>query len=150
MDDDLRPLANSRGIPSDGSPRVLIADDDKAVQTLIVAVLKRRGYDTETVRNGVEAIEKIASSDYVAILLDLMMPVADGYEVIAYLERMAPKILSENVIVLTAVSNSELRRLDGKPIFRFIRKPFDLYGLASAVSDCSRRHDLGRATAALG
>ena len=136
MDDDSQLVVSGGDVSLDGPPRVLIADDDRAVRSLLVTVLSRRGYVIDTVQNGAEAIEKIAASEYVAILLDLMMPVVDGYEVIAYLEQTAPRVLSSRVIVLTAVSNTDLRRLDGKSIFRIIRKPFDLTDLASAVAGC--------------
>ncbi len=141
MDDDVRLPVSTGKVPLDEPPRLLIVDDDHAVRALLVTVLKREGYAIDAVRNGAEAIEKIATSEYAAILLDLMMPVVDGYEIISYLERTAPKTLSACVIVLTAVSNAELRRLEGKPIFRIIRKPFDIDELASAVAECVRGRD---------
>jgi chemosensory pili system protein ChpA (sensor histidine kinase/response regulator) len=144
MTDDSRVAVSVGDVSVDGPLRVLIADDDRAVRALLVTVLARRGYVIDTVQNGAEAMQKIAASDYFAILLDLMMPVADGYEVIAYLEKTAPKVLSSKVIVLTAVSNAELRRLEGKSIFRILRKPFDLTDLANAVADCAPHADLSR------
>jgi CheY-like chemotaxis protein len=142
MHDDSRLQADNGDVSLDGPLRVLIADDDRAVRSLLVTVLTRQGYAVDSVQNGAEAIQKLAASEYFAILLDLMMPIADGYEVIAYLERTAPKVLSSKVIVLTAVSNADLRRLEGKSIFRIIRKLFDITDLASAVADCAPRPDL--------
>jgi CheY-like chemotaxis protein len=136
MADDFQVAVSGGDVSLDRPPRVLIADDDRAVRALLITVLARRGYVIDAVQNGAEAIQKLAASEYFAILLDLMMPVADGYEVIAYLEKTAPEVLSSRVIVLTAVSNAELRRLDGKSIFRILRKPFDLTDLANAVADC--------------
>jgi CheY-like chemotaxis protein len=144
MDEDSRLAVSSGDVSLDGPLRVLIADDDRAVRALLVTVLARLGYVIDTVQNGAEAMQKLAASEYFAILLDLMMPISDGYEVIAYLERTAPKVLSTRVIVLTAVSNAELRRLDGKSIFRILRKPFDLTDLANAVAACPPPGDLSR------
>ena len=115
---------------------MLVADDDNTVRTLISTVLTRQGFVVEAVRNGDEAIQKIATLDYQAILLDLMMPLASGYEVITYLERTAPERLRSCVIVVTAVSTADLRRLDGKTFFRVVQKPFDLDDLVATVTEC--------------
>jgi two-component system response regulator AtoC len=125
---------------------VLVADDDAAIRTLLAAVLTRKGFEVETVRNGAEAIQKICGSNYAAILLDLMMPVTNGLEVIAYLERTAPDRLKQCVIVLTAVANVDLQRLDGKPVYRVIRKPFDLDELVNTVVECADGHALPAAS----
>ena len=118
-------------------PRVLVVDDDKAIRTLVTTVLVRSGYSVETARNGDEAIETIVGSEFEAIILDLMMPKVDGFEVLERLERMAgSERLKRCVIVLTAVSEKDLRKLDGSRVFRVIRKPFDLAELVGAVSEC--------------
>jgi CheY-like chemotaxis protein len=82
----------------------------------------------------------IASREFDAIVLDLMMPKVDGFEVIERLERTVPDRLRRNVIVLTAVANKELRKLDEKRVFRIIRKPFDLDELVVAVTECVNGH----------
>jgi DNA-binding response OmpR family regulator len=115
---------------------VLIVEDDEAVRALIRTLMTRAGFTVDVARNGLEAIKKIAASSFDAILLDLNIPLVSGFEVIAELERSAPHILRERVIVLTAVSNQELRRLDGKHIFRIIQKPFDVDDLVSTVTAC--------------
>jgi CheY-like chemotaxis protein len=118
------------------TPRLLVVDDDKAIRSLLTAVLSRKGYSVETARNGQEAIEVIAGKKFEAIILDLMMPKVDGFEVIEHLARTAPEQLKRCVIVLTAVASKDLRKLDGTRVFRVIRKPFDLGELMSAVSEC--------------
>ena len=126
------------------SDRVLVVDDDEAIRTLLSAVLKRKGFAVETVRNGKDAIQKIRTTEYAAILLDLMMPEVDGYDVIAHLERTAPDVLCDCVIVVSAVSTKDLERLEGKSILRIIRKPFDLDELTATVVACTdaRRAEL--------
>ena len=111
-------------------------DDDKAIRTLLTTVLKRKGFWVETARNGEEAIEIIAGMKFAAIVLDLMMPRVDGFEVIDYLERSEPDRLKHCVIVLTAVANRDLVKLDGRRVFRILRKPFDLEELINVVTEC--------------
>ncbi len=124
---------------SDASPppRVLVVDDDSAIRTLITTVLVRNGYSVETARNGDEAIQTIVGSEFDAVILDLMMPKVDGFEVIEHMERTSgSELLKRCVIVLTAVSEKDLRKLDVRRVFRVIRKPFDLAELLGAVSEC--------------
>ena len=118
------------------TPRLLVVDDDKAIRSLLTAVLSRKGYSVETARNGEEALEVIAVKTFEAIILDLMMPKVDGFEVIEHLARTAPEQLKRHVIVLTAVASKDLRKLDGSRVFRVLRKPFDLDELLSVVTDC--------------
>jgi CheY-like chemotaxis protein len=118
-------------------PRVLVVDDDNAIRTLLTTVLTRNGYSVESVHNGEEAIETIVGSEFDAIILDLMMPKVDGFEVIEQLERMeGSERLKRCVIVLTAVSEKDLRKLDDSLVFRVIRKPFDLAELVGTVGEC--------------
>ena len=117
-------------------PRVLVVDDDVAIRTLLETVLARNGYSVESVRNGEEAIESMDGNRFDAIILDLMMPKVDGFEVIEYLDRTDPERLKRCVIVLTAVASKDLRKLDGSRVFRVIRKPFDLNELVGAVAEC--------------
>jgi CheY-like chemotaxis protein len=120
-------------------PRVLIAEDDASICTLLVAVLKREGFTCEVARNGLEAIRLLTPGKYAAVLLDLMMPVVSGFEVIEHLERTAPEELHACVIVLTAVAEKDLKRLHGKPVFRVLRKPFDMVELLVAIRECVAR-----------
>ena|ERR1700741_5017009 len=120
--------------------RVLIVDDDKSIRTLLTTVLTRKGFSVEAAQNGDEAIDVISDRKFDAIILDLMMPKVDGFEVIEHLERTVPDRLRRNVLVLTAVANKELRKLDEKQIFRIIRKPFDLDEVIEAVTECVNGH----------
>jgi CheY-like chemotaxis protein len=108
---------------------------------LLTAILTRRGFAVHAVKNGAEAIDAIVAADFDAIILDLMMPIVDGFEVITHLERVAPRSLKHCVIVLTAASTKDLGKLDGKKVFRVIRKPFDLDQLVEIVTECVDDHD---------
>ncbi len=121
-------------------PRVLVVDDDKSIRILLTTVLTREGFSVETAQNGDDAIEVIASREFAAIVLDLMMPKVDGFEVVEHLERTISDRLRRGVIVLTAVANKELSKLDEKQVFRVIRKPFDLDELVEAVTECVNGH----------
>jgi two-component system response regulator AtoC len=112
---------------------VLIVEDDDAIRALLTVVLRRDGFLAESVTNGQVAVDRLAEHRYDVILLDLMLPVMNGLEVIAHIERAD---LMGCVIVLTAAAEPEVRKIDGKPVFAILRKPFDLAHLLSTVQEC--------------
>jgi CheY-like chemotaxis protein len=116
--------------------RVLIAEDDPAIRTMLRAMLAREGFVVESAVDGQEAIEKIQQSAFDAILLDLMMPRVSGLDVIEYLERISPDTVATRIIVLTAASNRYLEPLEGKTVFRIMRKPFMLNELIEVLREC--------------
>jgi len=59
-------------------PRVLLLDDDPSIQKLVAMLLRREGFRVDVVSTGKQAIEKIGSFDYDALLLDLMTPPSVG------------------------------------------------------------------------
>jgi two-component system alkaline phosphatase synthesis response regulator PhoP len=114
--------------------RILIVDDDDAIRALLMTVLRRRGFDVDAARNGVEALERCNRCNYALLLLDLMMPRMSGWELI---EQLAPRIKEKGlplVIVLTA--GLEPAGLDPTLVIGAIRKPFDIPMLMDMVLGC--------------
>ena len=113
--------------------RILVTDDDDAIRTLLFTVLRRRGFKVDTARNGKEALERLARCVYSVILLDLMMPVVSGYEVLDHLVAK-PEPQRPFVIVLTA--GMEPHGLDPSLVAGTIRKPFDVELLVDTITAC--------------
>ncbi len=63
------------------SEKVLVVDDDPGIVRLIERFLKREGYEVITATNGIQALKKASSEDLNLIVLDLMLPGVDGFEV---------------------------------------------------------------------
>lgn len=61
-------------------PKILIVDDEEKNLKLIAAILMHYGYELETAKNGIEALEKTKTFSPDLIFLDVMMPEMDGYE----------------------------------------------------------------------
>jgi CheY-like chemotaxis protein len=113
-----------RSAPAAAGALVLVCDDDALVADLLTHRLVGRGYRVSVAADGREALERIAEARPDAILLDAMMPVMDGYEVLRRL-RADPATASIPIIMLTArkqegdiVSALELGAND------FVVKPF--------------------------
>jgi CheY-like chemotaxis protein len=81
--------------------RILLAEDDPTNQYVFRAILSAAGYEVEMVENGLQALERVRESPPAIVLLDMMMPVMDGYEAAG---RIAadPELDDVPVIALTA------------------------------------------------
>lgn len=86
------------------NPKVLIAEDEKPVSQVLEIKLSRQGIDVETAYNGSEALEKINKTRFDLILLDLMMPEVDGFEV---LKKIQEKKLQTPIFVTSNLSQEE-------------------------------------------
>lgn len=113
--------------------RILIVDDDDAIRALLFTILRRRGFQVDTARNGVEALEHASRCRYAVILLDLMMPMMSGFDVLDRLSRMMP---AERPIVIVLTAGTEPRHLDPNLVAGTIRKPFDVEMLIDTVVAC--------------
>ena len=70
------------------SDKILVADDDPALRGLLRLVAGRAGFEVDVATNGHEALEKIHANRYLIAIVDLMMPVMNGYEVVERLAEM--------------------------------------------------------------
>ncbi|MBI2260567.1 MAG: response regulator [Caulobacterales bacterium] len=85
--------------------RILIADDDPLLRALLVHRLSADGHEVTTAENGSQALEAIAEQQPDLIVLDALMPVMDGFEV---LRRLKGRRLSDApVIMLTALKREQ-------------------------------------------
>lgn len=117
---------------------VLVVDDDEAIRNLVVRVLRREQYETAEAVHGGEALDRLRERPFAAMILDLMMPVMTGIEVIRYLETH-DDAGAPCVIVVTAASERELQQVKSASVHAVLRKPFDLPALIAAVRSCNTR-----------
>lgn len=131
-----------------GCEAVLVVDDDDAIRNLLSSVLRRKKLSVVTARDGEEALEKIADQTFGLILLDLMMPRLDGH---AFLARLRESGACHPIIlVISAGDEEDLRKVDRAMVTGIVRKPFDIFELASLVTDCLAHRAEGRAADSIG
>lgn len=114
---------------------VLLVDDNEATCALITAVL-HRDFDTEAVSDATDAIERLRTKLYAAVLLDLRMPVNDGFTVLDFLKEHNPASLRNVLVVTAALSKKEIERARSYGICDIVAKPFDVETLLGAVRKC--------------
>ena len=125
-------------------PRILVVDDTPANVRLLEAVLGPRGYEMLTAGSGPEALEAVTRDRPDLVLLDILMPGMDGYEVCRRL-RADPVNSVLPVIMITASGNEEKLRALEAGADDFIAKPFDQAELLARVRSLLRvkaYHDL--------
>lgn len=126
----------SRVDPPSNKPAVLVVDDDAALRGFFSTLLKREGFAVDCASNGRAAFECLRRGNYSAILLDLMMPETNGFELIERLQRDTPSLL-QRVIVLTGASQRTVDGLDTSRVWGLIRKPFDIDDLMRSTRKCA-------------
>src|SRR5216684_1859487 len=108
----------------------LIVEDDPGIRRLVEKILQRNGIEIDTACDGRVAIEKIRTGRYSVIILDLMLPEANGYEIIEFIKRSGTLT---PVAVVSAVSQQALTKLDPDVVKLVISKPFDVSELSKAI-----------------
>ncbi len=127
-----RNAAVQRITPTRGSEKIMIADDEPEMLTLVENALKDLGYSVVCAKNGIEAVEN-ASDDIRLIILDMIMPEMDGVTALRCIRQKTPNV---KVLVSSGYTSPEktpvLERLG---IEGFVQKPFELAKLAATVRD---------------
>ncbi len=115
--------------------RILIVDDEKPICDLIDINLTAAGYHCKAVQDGLQAIELIEKEEFDLVLLDIMLPGADGYDIMEYI-----RPLKVPVIFITAKHEVKDRvkglRLGAED---YLVKPFDVVELVARVEVVLRR-----------
>ena len=122
-------------------PTVLVADDERNIVQLAKLYLGNEGYRVETASNGREALEKVAQTSPSLVVLDLMMPGLDGWEVCKQLRRRGDL----PIIMLTA-RGEDVDKVVGLELGAddYITKPFNPRELVARVKAVLRRYEAGR------
>ena len=130
-------------MPGVRTTRVLVVDDDAAIRRLIMAALKRDGYEFLEAPNGRDALELMRSERPQVVVLDLMMPLVSGWDVLQ--ERLGDPVLSKiPVIIISANREPELAKAVDQGICAFLPKPFDISALSALVRACVGQGDAKR------
>lgn len=116
--------------------RILVVEDEKAISNLIAVSLQKAGYACDCVFDGIAAADALDAEKYDLILLDVMLPGVDGYELMDYI---VP--LEIPVIFLTARS-SVTDRVKGLKLGAddYLTKPFEIIELLARVETVLRRY----------
>jgi two-component system alkaline phosphatase synthesis response regulator PhoP/two-component system response regulator VicR len=113
--------------------KILVVDDEKPIVRLVQVNLEHAGYEVVTAYDGKEALEKVEQEKPDLIILDVMMPQMDGFEVMQRLQAN-PKTRDIPVIMLTAkAQDADVFRGWQSGVTLYLTKPFSPFELISFV-----------------
>ena len=115
--------------------RILVADDDADIRHLVIYALADEGHEVSVAKDGKEALDHVAESPPDLMLLDIMMPEMDGYDVLRALEERGIRSFTK-ILVLTAKGSERDWKLGyDLGADRYMTKPFDPDELLDTVND---------------
>ena len=110
---------------------ILVADDDKAIRTVITQALGRKGYEVRTTGNAATLWRWVSEGDGDLVITDVVMPDENGLDLIPRIRKIRPNlrilVMSAQNTLLTAVKATE------RGAFEHLPKPFDLDELTQGV-----------------
>ena len=124
---------------------LLVVDDNEMNRDLLTRRLERQGYQVTVAVDGRQALEILNREDFNLVLLDIMLPEMNGYQVLEQLK--ADQSLSHIPVIITTA----LDEADGKAkcielgAEDYLTKPFNPVMLKSRISDCLERHNRAQA-----
>ena len=120
--------------------KILIAEDDTSLRKALVAILQKNNYIAEAVDNGGDVLDYLCSDCYDAAILDIMMPVMDGVEVLV---RARKENHLTSVLLLTAKSEIEdkIKGFDAGAN-DYLTKPFDMRELLARLRVLTRKNQV--------
>ncbi len=122
--------------------RVLVVEDEEAIRTGLIDVLVFHGYQTDSATTGPEGLEKALTGRFDLILLDIMLPGMDGYEIC---DRIRAVDRDQPIIMLTAKTSDE-EIVQGLKLGAddYVPKPFSVQQLVLRIEAVLRRSQVGR------
>ena len=116
---------------------ILIIEDEQTIATLISYNLKKEGYNTTILNDGSQALQELQRADYDLMLLDVMLPGTDGFQILSTVRRMGMKL----PIIMVTARNSEEEIVQGlmNGADDYMIKPFGVAELIARISTVLRR-----------
>jgi DNA-binding response OmpR family regulator len=109
-------------------------EDDDAIRTLLAAALRREPFDVDTATAGAAALQMTRDVEYAVIVLDLMMPLLNGFEFLEAFHRAGSKPRSV-IFVVTAFDDARVAKLQAHQVHAVIKKPFDVSQLVTMIRE---------------
>jgi DNA-binding response OmpR family regulator len=125
-----------------GQARILLVDDEQAVQTLLTYPLRKEGYEVVEAKDGQEALDRFGEERFDLVVLDIMLPKLDGIEVCRRL-----RTRSQVPIIMLTAKGDEVDKIAGLEMGAddYITKPFSVREFRSRVKAALRRGSMAGA-----
>lgn len=117
------------------APKILIVDDDPYILMSLEFLMKKNGYDVMIARNGTEALDLLNKQVPALVLLDIMMPDVDGYEICRRIKK-TEKLKAVKVVFMSAkTKEADIQKGYDLGASLYITKPFSTRELVKQVHE---------------
>lgn len=115
--------------------KILLADDSPVIQTLSKKIFQGQGYNIKGIKTGTKVLEEIEDNDYDIVILDIILPGANGMELAKAIRGMKNKKKAEMPIIAISgnYKNYSQSDFDEVGINEYLIKPLDYDALVTAV-----------------
>jgi CheY-like chemotaxis protein len=117
--------------------RILVVDDDPDVRLIVTLLLDAAGYEVDTAQDAYEALLKLYDTHPDLMLLDLMMPESDGFDVV-HAVRVDPETRGLPIVIMSAKLG--LINLRHHEVQGYVPKPLDAVGLVETIEQVLRQN----------
>jgi DNA-binding response OmpR family regulator len=115
--------------------RILVVDDDRVIQQLLKVNLELEGYAVEVADDGEEALSRFETFQPDLVLLDIMMPRLDGWEVCRRLKAGVDSSRVPIVLLSARAQEADVQRGTELGVAAYVTKPFDPISLLDLIAD---------------
>lgn len=128
------PTLKTKADSPHGLLNILVVDDNRLNREVFAGLISHLGFSVKTAKNGEDALEFIQSERFDLVMLDVMMPVMDGYETVEALQKKIPEKERPKILALTASTSTEVKAkclavgMDG-----FLVKPLEVSHLMEEI-----------------
>lgn len=137
---DVVDISMSSSLVTNHDLKILVAEDNRVNQKLIVNLLRKLGYEIDVVSNGVEVLEKFASQRYDVIFMDVEMPEMDGVSATQKIREIYPPSEHPIIVAMTAHDDNDSKEMFEKIGMKYyLPKPIKLSELKSILMSVSEK-----------
>ena len=126
---------------SGAAANILVVDDNPVNQKLAGLMLKRMGYTVDIAENGLEAVEAVSRSSYGAVLMDVQMPIMDGYQATAQIRRREGTHHTPIIAVTASAMPEGEDQCRAAGMDGYVTKPVDWDHVAALLEHWTSRSD---------
>ncbi len=127
--------------------RILLAEDTPANQKVVTTILERRGHEVAVVDNGQLAVEAVTAQPFDVILMDVQMPIMDGFQATSAIRGIRPPSTARRIPIIAMTAHAmkgDRERCLAAGMNAYIAKPVDARKLIELIESCAAANDVRR------
>lgn len=117
--------------------RALVVDDDETLRVMVRRQLQRMGFEVQSVRDGIEAVNACRNTDFHVILMDVQMPNMDGYEATREIREMEKRDARNPMAIIAITASFDREKALQSGMDDCLSKPFVFEALKEIVDKCT-------------